>query len=248
MRLTVRTDESKFQRLRSLAAELKMILPESFVTVEVFSSAGERINYEHMRSRSWVRNAYNAMMSQLGGCDCADATFGAGLLSIKDTGGTIRFGARPAGMGRGTDVNGYWSTLESTTLAGYRGASASNTYGIVLGTGVTAESFEDYSLAAIIANGTGSGQMSYVASETPIKEYDAIGKVYSVTHGRFFNNNSAGAIVVGECGLYAREQSPSSSASYIAVLRTRDVLPTPISVPSAGQVKVTYTFALTYPS
>lgn len=244
-------DESKFQQLLALAQELKMIVPQAFVQVQVFDRDNHLIYDVKQRSRSWTRNAYNYVLSQVGGKDLDNTTFGVGLMSLKNTAGVVKYGALPAVLGVRGSASSYthigtadaYNASFGTLLA----AAADSTRGIQLGTGTLAESFEDYALT-LIANGTGAGQMSYVQSETPLYTYDAGSKTGQVAHSRYFNNNSPGAITVGECGLTAFMAGPDTGYAVNYILLSRDKLSVAAVVPVAGQVKVTYIISLIYPS
>lgn len=229
-------EEYKYKKLRKLGQELGIPMFEAFLGIEV-SKGGNVIEKHYQRSHSWTRNAYNLLFTQLAGQDADDSTFGAGLLSGKSTAGSVIYGARPGEIGGGaTSVDG--------TARGYRAPSGEDSWGIIIGTGTTAESFEDYALVTPVAEGTSAGQISHIASSAHSITYTAGTKVLKNDFVRYFNNNSGGSIVVAEIAL-AFYGSFFSGTYFIA---SRDLLGSTVTVPDTGQLKVTYTIELTYPS
>jgi len=168
--------------------------------------------------------------------------YGAGYLSIKDTGGTIRghvnYLCAP-------DPRQGGDTPSAATVAGYLASAAVDTKGIVVGTGTTAESFEDYALDTKIANGTGAGELSYVASELHNVTWTGGTLTMADEQVRYFNNNSGGSIGVNEVGIIAQIDIATLN---VLALMSRDVLGSTVTVPDTGQLKVTYTFSLVYPA
>lgn len=229
-------EEQKFKRLRELAQELHLPIPEAFLTLEVFDKDGKLIQRHHQRSHSWVRNAYNALFAVMAGKDLDDDTFEAGKLSIKDTEGNIAH----------ADKSFCWSSTDSTdapTIA-YMAAAAADESGILVGSGVNAEDFEDYVLQTLIEEGTGANQLNYVESQPHAISYAAL--VLTNTLVRYFNNNT-----VGETSVDVNEVALAALCSAPAIKRlvfSRDHLASTVTVPHSGQLKVTYTIQLTYPS
>ena len=228
-------DERKFQEFCRLGKILKMPTLEAFLEIMVVMPDGKVVHHHKQRSRSWVRNVYNKLFSELGAVNFTGA-YGAGGLAAKDTGGTVKSVSCPFGF--------YYGVSMLTAGEGYIGPVASNISGIVVGSGVNAESFEDYALQTIIANGTGAGQLSYVLGEPYAVSYDAPTKVMTVVHGRYFNNNSAGVVSVNEVALYSKE----NTGGIWYGCNSRDKLGATVTIPASGQLKVTYTVQLTYPA
>lgn len=236
MEISHEPKERKYQQLRRLGQELKIPTFEAFLELEVRDGKGLVLHHHRQRSHSWVRNAYNHLFCQMAAKDANDATFGAGKLSGKQTNGTVRGIGYPFGYGESNSVDG--------TSYGLRAAAGIDTKGIQVGSGTNAETFEDYALQTQIANGTGAGQMSYIASEAHSIAYDAGTKVLRNTLIRYFNNNSGGNVNVNEVGIVAYLQGQFSQ-NY---MMSRDKLPATITVPNTGQLRVTYTIQLTYPA
>jgi len=231
-------EEREYQQLRSLAQKLHIPIPEAFWELEVRDKDGRIIQRHRQRSHSWVRNAYNLLLSEMASKDANDSTFGAGLLSIKDTGGITRYGSDGACVCRGL---GYG--FEASSYA-YRCPAGDNSHGIQVGSGTNAESFEDYVLQTLIANGSGAGQLAYALSELPTKSYNAGTKVFTITWVRYMNNNSGGSVSVNEVGL----TTYGSVSGQYKFLMSRDKLASTVTIPNTGQLKVTYTIQLTYPA
>lgn len=251
-------EEQQYERLRKLGQELHIPIPEAFWTLEAFDKEGHPICPKcsfpaikgirlcpncgaeirhHQRSHSWVRNAYNHMFTELAAKDADDGTFGAGKLSIKDTAGAIKSGDCPVCISPATSVDG--------TASGYRAAAGDNTRGIVVGSGTNAENFEDYALQTQVAEGAGAGQLNHAQSEAHSITYTPATKVLENELVRYFNNNSGGDIGVNEVALYAHGRVAGAAPDW---LQARDKLPSTVTVPDTGQLKVTYTVQLTFPA
>ncbi|MBA7690742.1 hypothetical protein ES703_99274 [subsurface metagenome] len=231
-------EERKYEQLRKLGQELHIPIPEAFWEFEVFDKDHNLIQRHRQRSHSWVRNAYNLLLSQMAGKNLDDAgTFGAGYLNIKWTYGTVVSGAKVASIGSGEQSGN-----------SYRAPAGSNNHGIQVGTATDAESLEDYVLTGLIAEGTGAGQLNYILSEVPGKSYDGPSKVFTITQVRYFNNNSGGAIGVNEVALTTYGVGPGTHTAQDKWVMSRDKLPETVNVPDTGQLKVTYTIQLTYPA
>ncbi|GAJ05195.1 unnamed protein product, partial [marine sediment metagenome] len=163
-----------------------------------------------------------------------DSTFGAGKLSLKQTSGAVLYG-----YGYSIAIT---ASYEQVTM-GYMASAAVNSNGIQVGSGTNAESFEDYALQTLIAEGAGAGQLNYAASLAPTKGYAAL--VFTIAWVRYMNNNSGGNVDVNEVSLV---HWGGKTGAKTLQLMARDHLPATVTVPDTGQLKVTYTIQLTYPS
>ena len=229
-------NERQFRKYKEIAIALHIPVFESFLTLEVRDSTGKIVQTYKDRAHSWNRNFYNLIYSQAA-CEEIDdpTTFGDGLLNYKKTDGTV---------GSSNQV-GYISTAQPDIQAGgYRGASGDDTYGILVGSNTAAFDFNNYALVTKIANGTGSGQLSHVLGEIPVRTWTLATRVMKNEWTRYFNNNSGAAINVNEVGLVSSNMSGSGYPGLVA----RDVLGSTVSVPNNGQLKVIYTVQITYPS
>jgi hypothetical protein len=217
--------DEKFEALKKLAVELHIPVPELHLRRKIENPGCETI-IKDGRSHTWVRNYYNLIFGASMGAFTtfvASGSYGAGSLKIKFS------------NGNNTDPNAYQylpqiNALTSTNAIYYGG--------IWIGTGDTAYSFEDYALAAIIANGSGTGEMAYGAMAHQTPAYTSGTKEWAQTMKRVFNNNSAAAIGVKEVGL----------AGYASTLNARDVLGSTDTINVGGQYTVTYTVKMTFPA
>jgi hypothetical protein len=113
--------------------------------------------------------------------------------------------------------------------------SGDASYGIQVGTGTAANSTSTYALAAQIANGTGSGQLSY-GSHT----YSWSTGGTSTIVARAFYNSSGASITVSEVGLVFK----SNSSGYDFIM-TRDVLSSSVTIANGGNTTFQYTISIT---
>jgi len=230
-----KASETEFRKLSALGAKLRIPVPEAFLTMEVTMPDGEIIHSHSQRSHSYTRNFYNFMASQALFLDFKDTTWGAGLLSCKITVPfAIVYQNSPMNLSSSS------ASSETSDTGGINAAAAQDSYGIVVGTGVTAESFEDYKLDTPITNGNSSGKLAFAGQKNPVRTYVAGTKTWTAVHTRFFNNNSGGSIDIGEVGVVAY------FGSYTTLI-TRDVI-TPVSLPDTGQLKAQYTFGIVFPA
>ena len=231
-------EEHKYEELKKLGTELHIPICEAFLKLEVLDKDGNLVQEHSQRGHSWVRNAYNLMFSGLAGKDANDDTFGAGKLSIKETDGSVRHKAVLL------TITGIDTSADDIGL-GYLAGGSEDNWGILVGSGTNAESFEDYALQAQIAEGTGAGQISHVASSTHSITYTAGTKVLKNDLIRYFNNNSGGSLSVNEVALVSKSFYYSQKDYY---LWARDRLGATVTIADTGQLKVTYTIQITYPS
>lgn len=175
-------------------------------------------------AHSYTRNFYNYALMAPSGLLSSDSTWGDGHGNFKDTAGNNRvFYAH----------NYAWSSVNP---------AQDNTYGIVVGTSDTAESFDHFALQAIIAHGTGSGQLSHRVMSAATLSWAAGSKTFSLFLSRLFDNSSGSTIVVKETGIIASCYSQAYKFLYC-----RDVLSTAIDVLNSGTLTVTYEAQLVYP-
>ena len=235
----VSEEEKLYEELRRLGQRLHIPAPEAFWEIEVRNGSGQIIRRFKQRSHSWVRNAYNMMFCYLAGKDLSNGSFGAGYLSLKDTAGAVQSGSGPVCLSQG-------SSVDSTSM-GYRGPAGNDAYGILVGSGTNPEDFESHALHVKTANGTGSGQLTYVQSESHAISWNPGTLTMKNDLARYFNNNSGADVSVNEVALALRGYRPGSGVPY-HYITTRDLLVSTVTVPNTGQLKVTYTVQLTYPA
>lgn len=232
---------------RKTAHNLHLPYIEARLEVEM-TSEGQSLFYKRQRSKSFVRNAYNALFSQASASEADDTTFGPGLINAKDVAGTI--------AKRDTPIS--WIPNDVSSLGnGFRGNEGVFNHGIVLGLGTSAESLEDYYLSgSVIPNGNGSGQLNYNPTEALIKVWSAGTRTLSNSIKRYFNNNSGGQIngwgeiiLIGKVNFaYSYGNLTGWWYDTYSVIFSRDLLPSPVNIPDKAQIKVIYTISLVYPS
>ena len=233
-------EEEKYEQMRHLSQELRIPFPEAFLALEVLDRKGKVTYAYHQRSHSWVRNAYNVLFSQMAGKNGSDSTFGAGKLNTRRTSGSVNYGSRPLGSIYDSSADSI-----SSSSQGYRADAGVDSQGIMVGSGTDAESFEDYCLAGQIGNGSGAGQLSYVASEPHAVSYDPVTRILRNDLVRYFNNNSGGDVMINEVALHLHTYK---GGMWPLGIVSRDKLASTITLPDTGQLKVTYTIQLAYPA
>lgn len=140
-----------------------------------------------------------------------------------------------------TDVDGaetvfYWSSACRNFT--YVGAPINtSTYGIVIGTGDTAETNEDYQLEVQLTEGVGAGNITHGA--VVIEATAVVGANVDLELKRSFTNSTGSAITVKEAGLYSNMQG----LEFFCLIR--DVLAASVDVPDSCSVTVYYTLRTT---
>lgn len=114
--------------------------------------------------------------------------------------------------------------------------SFSDRSGVVIGTGTTPPTLDDYTLSGNIITG-------YAYNVAITKEIDEEGTtlkaVYTIT------NNNAEDITIGEIGLIA---SPINNNKTYMCLMERTVLESPVTIPPGGVGQITYIVKMVYPT
>jgi len=215
-------EEAKFDELKGMFRDLKLPPPpDIFISFQVHKD-GKLIFDNKQRGHSWTRNFYNYKCLVGTNAKNSNTGFGAGHMSDKNIAGVY--------SGEIAYLGGALTT----------GAIAA-TKGIVVGTSDVAFNIEQYALGALIAHGTGSGQLVYQASAFDSKAYAS--KVWTATSKRIFNNNSGGDITVKEVGLYAIYSWDGST-----YLLERSVLDPTVLVPNTAQLTATYEISMDFSS
>jgi hypothetical protein len=215
-------EEAKFDELKGMFRDLKLPPPpEIFIGLQVHKD-GELIFDDKQRGHSWTRNFYNYKCMIGTNARSTSTLFGIGYLSGKDTTGAY---------------NAYLYNMSGDMTTGAVGAAR----GIVVGTSDTAFNIDQYALGALIAHGTGVGQLTYQASAFDSKAYAS--KVWTATSKRVFNNNSGGDITVKEIGLYGY-----TVYNGWLTLHERSVLSPTVLVPNGAQLTATYEISMDFSS
>jgi hypothetical protein len=211
--------------------------PALFVRCEVSDiETGEVELVQEEKANSFVRNYYNWVMSAQCGlpANSGGETFGAGKLPM-------RFWY---------DNNVYSSAKKwrsgSYLLPNHNGIVNRDDFGIVIGTGTGAWSFENYKLGTLILHGTTAGKMSYAAAgDPPGFSYDAGTKTVTATVTRVISNTSGGEIVVAETGIMP---SIETDGVGLTILIERTLLAATVAVANNKKITVTYTYTMVFPA
>lgn len=117
--------------------------------------------------------------------------------------------------------------------------TANNKYGVVIGTGDTAFTTDDYSLANDVTT-------SFTTTSSAVLNY---GENEATCYATLpLKNTSANAITIKELGLYVAMFDQTSTTNAKPVLFDRTLLPSPITI-GAGETKsITYTIKFNYPT
>lgn len=180
------------------------------LSIEVRDKQGKVISRSRQKPRSFVR-AYNHIIN------VQFAQSSTPAIQTKDITGTLK------------NLTAVWTNLMCD------GAVGETDLGIIVGTGTTAVTIEDYKLETPIAQGVGAGQMEYQA-ET-FTQPQVAGNECSFTTQRIIVNNSGDIITVREAGIYVFGRS-DTDGYYCGA---RDVLASAQPVPDGGSITITYT-------
>ena len=181
---------------------------KTYVSWEIKDKNGKLISHMKKEAKSFTQHFLNIIY-----CQASQTTLG----GQNDTGGVSRT------MG------------PQAQNISFAAAAADGTYGLVVGTSDTAVNIGDTALAAKIAHGTGSGQLSHgtVTINTP----STVSGTRSFTMQRVFTNNSGSNILIKEIGLYAK-----SYGGYIFLVE-RTLATSTITAGTSGTL--TYTIQIT---
>ena len=145
----------------------------------------------------------------------------------------------PAGKGylSSRDYAGGYASVGGQHENFYAGGGAGVTnHGVLVGTGTTPPTVDDYVMENQIAHGVGAGQLQYGATTFGAPASDATTAQFTVT--RNFANGSGAAVTVNEIGLAV--QSYQTSSVSMRHLIIRDVIAGGISVPNGQTLTVNY--------
>jgi hypothetical protein len=109
------------------------------------------------------------------------------------------------------------------------GAVGDVTRGVVVGSDDTSVAEDDYALNALIANGTGSGQVSYDAN---VISLNIVGSVMTITIARMINNASLVPVIISEFALYL--------LGTISIMVLRDVVTPSVTLGSGESALFVY--------
>jgi hypothetical protein len=230
--------EEDYLEIERLGVKLGIPVPMLHIKVEAINPDGSPGQVYKDRSRTYNRNFWNIIFCNASQAPAGAATFGAGFLAVKTTGAAIKNSSFDLVLGAlsPVGVQGFGSTAATAGV---------DTSGIVVGTGVIAESFEHITLNTQTLNGVTAGKISYANQSVTAVSYDAGTKTWTATLVRIFNNNSGGTITIAEVGIYGSLYIVNNNNS---LMFCRDLLGASVAVLNGGQLTVTYTMTLTFPA
>ena len=200
-----------------------------FYEIEVRDKNGNLISKRTGRSKSLVRN-FALMLRGLMAGNIAGVISGSTWntkVTVKATDGTtFDYPSFPSY----TDADKAPSAMEASAL------ERTDEYGVVVGTGSTAVSRDDYKLEAQVADGFADGQMVYGKTTVEDVDGDPPDSVFRII--RTFTNEGSTTITIYEIGLIVKAQDHY-------VLIARDVLSPAQDVPAGATLTVRYIFKVT---
>ena len=113
-----------------------------------------------------------------------------------------------------------------------------------MGSSDAAESFEHHALDALITNGTGANQLTYMAQGNTAFAHDAPTDTFTISHHRNFERNGAASVFIKEIGFYFLLARPGLNKSYMIL---RDLVDPAIEVEDAFILRLTYDFTFAMP-
>jgi hypothetical protein len=221
-----------------------MVARDSISDLSIANNQQARLNYTISMTYSnlgpLTRMYYNLMFMQhcAVGNDYPNVAFGDGSLRVRaynsagDQNYAYIYSLR---TNNNLDTHGTYSL-------GLYAQSGVNYTGAAVGTGSTAFSFDDRTLATLIAHGTGSSQMSYSASETITRTWSD--PTMTIRTAKTITNNSAASITVNEIGFFINY---AANGGYTGFLIYREVLGSPVTVIVGDAVRPILDLVITYP-
>ena len=200
-------------------------LPKAVIEYEVRDKNGKLIEKGKFPAKSWVGNIVGLLSAILSMWSNMWSAYSTGMsrADLTDVGGTAR------GISIGSAASG-------GNVVGGCAPAGDATAGIVVGSSDTPVSLSQYSLGALIPNGTGSGQLLYGATNV---ETLSKGATWLFRIVRTFTNSSGASVTIREIGLYVR-LGKSDSPYYYSCMLARDVPTSPIIVPDGSTLTVRY--------
>jgi hypothetical protein len=217
------------------------------IEVKVIDKNGKIIKVHKQRSHSFVSNFLSILTTTLA------SSF---AQSITNT--TYGYFFRLTN-GNYAEYSAY--AYQTNTILNLNDSANDSTYGIVVGSGTTPPTPNDYILGNPITNGTGSGQLVYSAhtinpkqvsngssnfytvSSTPSSGLLPVsGNTTSWQISRQFTNQSGASITVSEVGLITEISTGSGT---VFALLAHDLLSSPVTVPNLSILQITYTISVT---
>lgn len=112
--------------------------------------------------------------------------------------------------------------------------------GIVVGTGTTAVTPQDYQLATLVADGTSAGTLEYLTCGGGALTTSA--SQGSFTLERLFRNSSGGSITLNEVGIYTLFHTAAGAIEHFCIIR--DLISPGFAVLNGEYMRVIYTITM----
>lgn len=180
-----------------------------------------------------LRNYYNWLAMLTMGISYTDVlAFGDGYLNAKRLSGVI-------GDAR-SDINSYALGLGRSVNTAITGVCESNKGSIIIGSGDTAVTFDDYALASIISSGWTKGTPTV---GTP--SYNSETKKWTNTISFLCTNTSGSTMTIKEVGIVTDINDLGATTSSLVY---REVLATPIEITNGNSSTITLNLEYTMPT
>lgn len=234
-------EEFEFRLLAKLGQRHKIPVPELRMRRQIFMDGEEIFDSGFNRCRSEVRNYYNIVFGHANAKGLDDSgSFGTGFLSLKDTGGNIDAISRipyfASSVGADPDVR--------SATTGVLATAGTDDLGLIIGTGNTADDFEDFAIETLTPNGSGTGPpIEFDYSQSELHSITNTTLTLKDTRIRDFNNNSGVSETIEEVAEYMG-MNFSSQQPYMTI---RDLTGGDV-VANTAQLRVTLESSLVYPS
>jgi hypothetical protein len=210
-------EEKRFEELRGMCRELKVPAPpEIMIGLKVHDHNGVLTFDDIQRGHSWTRNYWNCLML-------------VGVLKSAATGSTYAAGSNSLRARNGSYDNPYPNDIMYAFTSG-----VGTPWNILVGTGDTAFSIDQYEMATFLASGT----FVYNAFSGSSVTYTGVSKTWKNTASRIFNNNSGGSITIKEVGIATNQ--------FHTLLIERSVLSPTVAVANGAQLTVTYEISMDF--
>ena len=200
-----------------------------FYEIEVRDKNGKLISKRTGRSKSLVRNFALMLRGLMAGniAGVVSNSYWKTKVTVTATDGTT---FDYPSLGSYTKAEDAPSAMEASAL------ERTDEYGIVVGTGSTPVTRDDYKLESLVPDGFADGQMVYGKTTVEDVNGDPPSSVFRII--RTFTNEGSTTITIYEIGLIVKAQDKY-------VLIARDVLDTPQDVPAGATLTVRYIFKVT---
>jgi hypothetical protein len=188
-------------------------------------SKGKTKKYRRYRSDSFVGNFFKFLYHQIGRASSYTSFTSVNEIFLP---------------GSSDDIKQFPDGTLVDAMADIARSLVTTTTGIIVGSGTTAVSLDDYSLASQIPNGTGAGQLVYGSNSiTTIDQ--TLSNLWFYRISRTFTNQSTTPITITEVGLVGNVYDADT---LVPCLMARDLLPSPITLNPNDATVIRYTIKL----